>query len=66
MFVKLLKYFIPESLLPLNYLTNRTIRKAHGKVQCGPFSSMKYIEKAYCSSICPKLTVLTKKRFKIQ
>ena len=56
MFVKLLKNFIPKSLLPLYYLTSRTVRKANGKVQSGPFTGMKYIEKAYCSSICPKLT----------
>ena len=50
------KKLIPTSILPLCYLANRTIRKANGKVQSGPFSGMKYIDKAYCSSICPKLT----------
>ena len=52
----LIKAIIPSNLLPLAYLTHRTIKKARGEVQSGPFSGMKYIEKAYCSSICPKLT----------
>ena len=52
----LIKAIIPSKLLPLAYFTHRTIKKARGEVQNGPFKGMKYIEKAYCSSICPKLT----------
>ena len=56
MLKNLIKAIIPSRVLPLAYLTRRTIRKARGEVQTGPFRGMKYIEKAYCSSICPKLT----------
>ena len=52
----LIKAIIPSNIVPLTYLTQRTIKKAGGVVQSGPFGGMKYIEKAYCSSICPKLT----------
>ena len=52
----LIKHLFPKAFLPLNYLTNRTLKKAKREVQSGPFKGMKYIEKAYCSSICPKLT----------
>ena len=52
----LIKAILPSKVLPLAYLTHRTIKKAKGEVQSGPFRGMKYIEKAYCSSICPKLT----------
>ena len=51
----LIKAILPSKVLPLVYLTHRTIKKARGEVQSGPFRGMKYIEKAYCSSICPKL-----------
>jgi hypothetical protein len=51
-----IKKIIPSKVLPLTYLTHRTIQKAKGEVQSGPFKGLKYIEKAYCSSICPKLT----------
>ena len=51
-----IKKIIPSKVLPLAYLTHRTIKKANGEVQSGPFRGLKYIEKAYCSSICPKLT----------
>ena len=36
-------------------MTRRTINKAGGRVVSGPFEGMQYIQKAYCSSICPKL-----------
>jgi len=52
----LIKAILPSKVLPLAYLTHRTNKKAKGEVQSGPFRGMKYIEKAYCSSICPKLT----------
>ena len=51
-----IKKIIPSKGPPLTYLTHRTIQKAKGEVQSGPFKGLKYIEKAYCSSICPKLT----------
>ena len=53
MLKNLIKAILPSKILPLSYLTHRTIKKACGEVQSGPFSGMKYIEKAYCSSICP-------------
>jgi hypothetical protein len=56
MLKNLIKAILPSKILPLTYLTYRTIKKARGEVQSGPFSGMRYIEKAYCSSICPKLT----------
>jgi len=56
MLKNLIKTILPSKILPLSYLTHRTINKARGEVQSGPFRGMKYIEKAYCSSICPKLT----------
>ena len=56
MLKNLVKAILPSKVLPLSYLTHRTIKKACGEVQSGPFSGMKYIDKAYCSSICPKLT----------
>ena len=52
----LIKAIIPSKVTSLAYFTHRTIKKARGEVQNGPFKGMKYIEKAYCSSICPKLT----------
>lgn len=55
MTTNLIKKFVPSRILPLTYLTERTIRKARGVIQSGPFKGIKYIEKAYCSSICPKL-----------
>lgn len=56
--IKFLKYFkalIPKKIHPLNYLTQRTIAKANGRIVSGPFRGMQYIDQAYCSSICPKL-----------
>ena len=55
MLKNLIKAILPSKILPLSYLTQRTINKARGEIQSGPFSGMKYIEKAYCGSICPKL-----------
>ena len=59
-----IKAILPSKVLPLSYLTHRTIKKARGEVQSGPFRGMKYIEKAYCSSICPKLCGTYEKEIK--
>ena len=53
--IHLLKKILPDSYHPLNYLSKRTIEKANGMIQSGPFKGMQYIEEAYSSGICPKL-----------
>jgi len=50
-----IKHILPKRYLPLSYFHVRTIKNSQGQIQGGPFKGMKYINKAYSSSICPKL-----------
>ena len=55
MIKRLIKNLMPKSWLPLTYIHNRTIKCSKGIIQGGPFKGLKYLDKAFASSICSKL-----------
>ena len=52
----LLKKLIPEDLHPLRYVNDRVLAHFNGIIPKGPFKGMHYIDEAYTSFLCPKIT----------
>jgi len=46
---------LPKCLQPLTLVTRRYMKWSKAVVQSGPFKGMKYIDRAYCSSLTPKI-----------
>lgn len=54
-FVSRFNHLLPRALRPIEVATARYIRWSGGVVQSGPFRGMRYIERAHCSQLAPKL-----------
>lgn len=52
---KVLKRVVPRRWLPREYLRAKVAEVSQGAVVAGPFRSMKYVDKAFCSALLPKL-----------
>lgn len=48
-------HLLPRALRPIEVATARYIRWSGGVVQGGPFRGMRYIERAHCSQLAPKI-----------
>jgi hypothetical protein len=54
-FASTLNHLLPRDLRPVELATARYIRWSRGVVQAGPFRGMRYIDRAHCSALAPKI-----------
>jgi hypothetical protein len=52
---RVLKRVVPADWRPVGYLHNKVIRTTGGAVLAGPFRGLRYVDRAFCSSLLPKL-----------
>ena len=50
-----MNHLLPRALRPVAIVTARYLRWSGGIVQAGPFRGMKYIARAHCSALAPKI-----------
>lgn len=54
-FASALNQLLPVSLRPVTWATARYLRRSGYAVQAGPFAGMRYINRAHCSALAPKI-----------